>query len=266
MPESTDLADAWLTSLTSFSELVAGLSPAQWNSPSPCPGWSVGDLVAHTVDIEERMAGVPQPDYEPDWDALPHVTESGRRMEPGVDRRRGLDRSVVLDQLSVVSATRSAQVADLDPEATIVSPFGREITLSVMMRMRIFDVWVHEQDIRVALNLPGNLTTVGGQVTQSMIIESLPRTWAKSAAAPEGSVLCVDVIGSDLPRTVWVRAGEEGRGEFLDTRPENIDVTIMGTWPALLAAATGRSSDTRLNVQGDAKLAQALVSNLNMAP
>jgi uncharacterized protein (TIGR03083 family) len=177
-----------------------------------------------------------------------------------------LDRSVVLDQLSVVSATRSAQVADLDPEATILSPFGREITLSVMMRMRVFDLWVHEQDIRVALNLPGNLTTVGGQVTQSMIIESLPRTWARSAAAPAGSVLCLDIIGPDLPRTVWVRAGEEGRGEVLDTRPENIDVTIMGTWPALFAAATGRSSDSRLSAEGDALLAHALVSNLNMAP
>jgi uncharacterized protein (TIGR03083 family) len=266
MSESTVLTDAWLTSLSSFTELAAGLTEDQWRALSPCPGWSVGDLVAHTVDIEERLAGVPQPDYEPDWDALPHVTESGRRMEPGVDRRRGLERTIVLDQLSAIATQRSAQVAELDPDATILSPFGREITLSTMMRMRVFDLFVHEQDIRLALHLPGSLTTVGAQVTQSMIIESLPRTWAKSAAAPEGSVLCVDVIGSDLPRTVWVRAAQEGRGEILDTPPEAIDITVQGTWPTLLAAATGRSSGTHLRVEGDAQLAQALVSNLNIAP
>ena len=266
MPESTDPRHAWLTSIESFAELASTLSQDQWHAPSPCPGWTVGDLVAHSVDIEERMAGVPQPDYEPDWDALPHVTESGRRMEPGVDRRRALSRQAVLDQLSTIVTMRSAQVAELDLQATILSPFGREIVLAAMMRMRVFDLWVHEQDIRLALSMPGNLTSTGAQISQSMIVESLPRTWAKSASAPIGSVLCVDIIGEDLPGTVWVRAGDDGRGEILDSRPELIDVTVSGTWPALLAAATGRPNGTSLSVEGDSELAEVFLANINMAP
>jgi uncharacterized protein (TIGR03083 family) len=266
MPDSMDPRRTWLEAIESFADLANGLTEAQWQSPSPCPGWTVGDLVAHTIDIEERLSGAVIPDHEPDWARLPHVTESGRRMEPGVDRRRGRDRSAVLDELGAVIVTRSAQMAGLDLDATIASPFGREIPMTVMMRMRVFDLWVHEQDIRAAIGEPGNLASSAARATLSMIVDSLPRVWAKVAAAPVGGVLLLEITGGALPGTIHVVVDEEGRGSVHDIAPTDPLVTLRGTWPALLAAATGRPSDQTLDVTGDTVLASAVLAHLNMAP
>ena len=266
MMESTDPRQQWLRAIESFSELAATLTEAQWQAPSPCPGWSVGDIVAHTVDVEERMAGVPQPDYEPDWASLLYVTESGRRMEPGVDRRRGQERSAVLNELSAIILTRSAQMADLAQSTTILSPFGREISVAAMMHMRVFDIWVHEQDIRASKQLPGNLTSDSARLTQQMIIDSLPKSWAKSAKAPSGAVLHVNITGDDLPTSVFVRAEDDGRGELLKSYDGQPDVTVGGTWPQFLAATTGRGSASALDLSGNLALGEALLNHLNIAP
>jgi len=266
MTESTDPRRQWLRAIESFAELAATLTEAQWQAPSPCPGWSVGDLVAHTVDVEEHMAGVPLPDYEPDWASLPHVTDSGRRMEPGVDRRRGIDRSSVLDELSAIVITRSAQMADLDPSATILSPFGREISMAAMMRMRVFDIWVHEQDIRTAIQQPGNLTSDSARLTQQMIVDSLPKAWAKSIAAPVDAVLQVDITGDELPITVFVQSADDGRGELVTTYDGEPEVKIRGSWPVFLAASTGRGPASDLELSGNLALGEVLLTHLNIAP
>lgn len=266
MTDSTDPRRQWLHAIESFANLAATLTEAQWQMPSPCPGWSVGDVVAHTVDIEERMAGVPQPEYEPDWSTLAHVKESGRRMEPGVDRRRGLDRSTVLDELSATVITRSSQMADLDLTATILGPFGRELSMTAMMNMRVFDIWVHEQDIRSATHQPGNLSGDSARQVQRMIFDAMPKAWAKSSSAPSGAVLCIDVTGDDLPARVLVMSADDGRGEFLVDHEGEPAVTLRGTWPEFLAASTGRGPTSALEVTGDLALGASMLSHINIAP
>lgn len=44
----TDLELLELASST-FAERLAAVRPDQWDAPTPCEGWSVGDLVAHVV-------------------------------------------------------------------------------------------------------------------------------------------------------------------------------------------------------------------------
>lgn len=266
MSACTDPRRLWLEAIESFALLATGLTEPQWQAPSPCPGWSVGDLVAHTIDLEERLSGAEIPDHEPDWSALPDVTDSGRRMEPGVDRRRGRERTAVLDELAAVIVTRSAQMADVDLDATISSPFGREIPMAAMMRMRVFDLWVHEQDIRSAIGAPGGLTTPAARATLAMIIDSLPRMWAKVVGAPAGSALCVEITGDDLPGSWTVSVDGEGRGSVHEGVVSEPVVWLRGTWPVLLAAATGRPSAQGLTVEGDAILGAAVLAHLNIAP
>lgn len=35
-----------------FGEVVAAVADHQWDAPSPCEGWSAGDVVAHVVDSQ----------------------------------------------------------------------------------------------------------------------------------------------------------------------------------------------------------------------
>ena len=43
----------------SISELGASITPAEWDIPTDCPGWSVRDNVSHLIGIERRLLGFP---------------------------------------------------------------------------------------------------------------------------------------------------------------------------------------------------------------
>ena len=39
-----------------FSTRLAGVAPDMWSAPTPCPDWTVRDLVAHAIDTHRRVA------------------------------------------------------------------------------------------------------------------------------------------------------------------------------------------------------------------
>jgi len=85
-PDRSQLIDIWQGSLQAIVDLAEGLDDRAWVQLTPCPGWTVGDLVAHTTDIEQMLAGDPRPQHEPEWDSLPHAMgDVGRFTEVGVD-------------------------------------------------------------------------------------------------------------------------------------------------------------------------------------
>ena len=76
------LVDVWLSSLEAVADLAGSLTQAQWQTASPCPGWSAGDVVAHVLALESEFHGDPYPQHQPDWGSLPHAsTPVGRYME-----------------------------------------------------------------------------------------------------------------------------------------------------------------------------------------
>lgn len=271
--DTTGLINAWQASLDAIAQVGSGLTPSQWHLPTPCPGWTVGDLVAHVVDIESRLAGLPTAAHEPDWAKLPHVTSDFSRLtEVGVDARRGLTPQEVLGELGNVTMLRAEQLhagpQELDAQVTGFA--GAPIPLGRLLRMRTFDVWVHEQDIRQAVGLTGGLDSPGAWVTASLLTDALPKIWGKDVRAPIGSVLEVDITGPGVRGTTQVAVGPDGRaGSVSGQRP---DVLLRGTWPAILHRMTGRvSADDLAFVEGvefagDQALIGRLVPALNIAP
>lgn len=273
-PEDFDgLLDAWSASLREIRQIGGGLTPQQWALPTACPGWSVGDVVAHIVDIEANLAGLPRPAHEPDWASLGHVaSDFGRMTEVGVDVRRGRPQQDVLDELDELIDLRGQQLQDVPHDLTAQVPAfgGAPAPLGRVLRMRIFDAWVHEQDIRDAVGEPGGLDAPGAHVTASLMIDSLPRTWAKAVQAPAGAILGMDITGPGVTALVRVGVGEDGRAGFTDAGDPT--VWIRGSWPAVMHLMSGRTSpddlvdgDT-LQVDGDRALIDRLMPALNISP
>lgn len=91
------------------------------------------------------------------------------------------------------------------------APLGAEQTLELALRMRAFDVWVHEQDLRWALGKPGNLDSPGAYVARDILLHTLPRVVAKDAGAPPNSAVVFDIHGPvEFLRTVRVDADGHG--------------------------------------------------------
>ena len=260
----------WHDELLAIADLAAGLDEQQWQTSSPCPGWTVGDLVAHTIDIEQVLAQDPRPDHEPDWSALPHATgDVGRFTEVGVDWRRWRPRAEVVAEMRDTAARRLTQINAVPEGGEVLSPFGRPTSVERLMRVRTLDAWVHEQDIRIAVGRPGGMASPAAYVTLQQFIEGLPKVWAKQTGAPVGAV--VHVVVSDVGRGVeaWAEVGADGTGEACAPR-DDATVHLTLAWSDYLALSAGRVGAEavldRIHLDGDGSLGLRLLNSMTLTP
>ena len=64
-------------------------------------------------------------------------------------------------------------------------------TLGDLLRLRIFDTWCHEQDIREALGRPGNPDSPAAAVFVSQVLDALPMIVVKRVGLEPGKVIMV---------------------------------------------------------------------------
>ena len=57
----------------SLDRLLTGLSEQQWQTPTPLPGWTVHNVVAHIIGTESVLQGLSAPDADIDASTLEHV-------------------------------------------------------------------------------------------------------------------------------------------------------------------------------------------------
>ncbi|MET7439728.1 maleylpyruvate isomerase family mycothiol-dependent enzyme [Streptomyces sp. NPDC004082] len=270
-PSLQSYADAWTHSVDAISELVSSLVEGEWNRRTPCPGWSVRDLVSHVIGLDCEMLGDPRPIHTLPRD-LYHVTnEHQRYMEMQVDVRRHHTAPEMTSELEYTIIRRNRQLRNesRSPDTKVRGPLGTEPTLEEAMRYRAFDVWVHEQDLRTALGQPGNLDSPGAFITRDELLAALPKVVAKDAGAPANSAVVFDVHGPvEFLRTVRVDA--DGRGSIDGTPSLGPAATLTLDWETYVRLACGRVSansvEDRIKVEGDPDLTAAILRNFAVTP
>ncbi|MFE7116997.1 maleylpyruvate isomerase family mycothiol-dependent enzyme [Streptomyces sp. NPDC057654] len=265
--------DAWTHSIEAISELVTPLVESEWNRATECPGWSVRDIVSHVIGIECEMLGDPRPIHTLPRD-LYHVTdEFSRYIEVQVDVRRCHTSPEMTSELEYTLIRRSRQLRNetRDPQTPIRWPLGSstEQTLERALKVRAFDVWVHEQDLRRALGAPGNLDSAGAQLTRDFLLRALPKVVANDAGAPPGSAVVFDVHGPlEFMRTVRVDA--EGKGTIDGSVSLGPTATLVLDWETYLRLACGRvrpeAVSDQLKIEGDRSLAEAILREFAVTP
>ena len=272
-PSLQPYVDAWTESIEAISELVQPLAEGEWNRRTACPGWSVRDVVSHVIGLECELLGDPRPIHTLPRDLYHVVDEAGRYMEIQVDVRRHHTGPEMTSELEYTIIRRSRQLRgekrQPDEEVRSVLPGGAPVTLEQQLRMRAFDVWVHEQDIRRALGKPGNLDSAGAYVARDVLIEALPKVVAKDAGAPADSVVVFDVSGPvEFLRTV--RVDGQGRGHVDGSPSLGPTVGLTLNWETYLRLACGRvrpeAVADQVKVEGDQALAGAVLSHFAVTP
>ena len=271
-PTDPELITIWQQALEDVDAVCATLDDEHWDAPTPCPGWTVGDVVAHIIAIEQVLSGAPGNDHEPNWDLLPHVTSDfGRFTEVGVDARRGRSRDEVLAELRETIAIRRNQLDAVPAGEAVIGPLGNPTTLERMLRMRIFDTWVHEQDIRTATGNGGDWDSAPAVIAFQQMTRSLPVIWSKGAQAPTGGTVRVAVTGPGLEADLFVEVDDEGRGQACAPVAEPT-VAVVVSWPDYMRLSAGRVDinepglRSRIRVTGDPAAAEALLSALTITP
>ncbi|MFJ9345242.1 maleylpyruvate isomerase family mycothiol-dependent enzyme [Streptomyces sp. NPDC101237] len=270
-PTLQPYADAWTHSIEAISELVTPLPEGEWNRRTPCPGWSVRDVVSHVIGLDCEMLGDPRPIHTLPRD-LYHVTnESQRYMEMQVDVRRHHTAPEMTSELeyTVIRRNRQLRNESREPGRTVRGPMSTEITLEESMRSHAFNVWVHEQDLRAALGRPGNLDSPGAQIARDVLLDELPRVVATKADAPRSSAVIFDVHGPvEFLRTI--RIDIQGRGTLETTPALGPAAVFTLDWETYVRLACGRTTPDavadRVKAEGDQELTAAILRNFAVTP
>ena len=260
--------DGWTHSIESINEMVSPLTEGEWNRPTDCPYWSVRDIVSHIIGFECELLGDPRPIHSLPSD-LRHITsENARYTEVPVDIRRHHTAPEMTSELEYTIIRRSRQLRNesREPDADVRAIGGGETTLEVQLSQRVFDVWTHEQDLRRALDKPGNLASPAAVLARDHMLAKLPKVVAHDAGAKPGSAVVFDVHGPlEFMRTVRVNA--DGRGSIDSAVSLGPAVTFVVDWETFVRLLAGRVKPTAvrdelLKVEGDQGLADAILSHI----
>jgi uncharacterized protein (TIGR03083 family) len=259
-------AAAFEQTVRSTIALAETFDAAQWDLPTDCPGWTVRDQVAHIVGVERMLLGDPVPEHALP-EELPHVrTDFARVLEVAVDARRGRPGAEVIAELRETLERRVTALSAIDPAQQLMAPDGRMGPYSRLMMFRAFDCWTHEQDIRRAVERPGNLDAPAADRARRILTTGLPFVVAKRAGAGPGHSATFTITGPPSFRTCVV-VGADGRGSLAEPAADPT-VTLAMSWEDYLRLATGRcrATDVEISVTGDHELACRILGNMAVTP
>ena len=259
----TQLLAEEFEAITSFGQT---LQDGDWDAPTCLPGWTVRDNLSHMIGTESMLLQRTAPERQ-DEDGT-HVRNAiGAANEQWVEAMRGCSGPEMLERLDEVTsarleALRSMTQADFD--APSWTPAGPNETYGRFMRIRHFDCFMHEHDMRGALGRPDRDDPAHVRSALDEVSTGLGFIVGKRAQFPTGASVRINLSGS-APRTFLVQVAERAAlVDALDGEP-----TVQVELPAMLflrltggrEAATPHLGDDVV-VQGDPELSQRLIDNL----
>lgn len=264
--DKSEVLGALFACWESIDRLLTEVPDVEWTNPTPLPGWCTRDVVAHLIGTESMLSGIVTPEADVDVSGLAHVHNAvGALNECWVRHFDGATAPAVLERFRGVTAGRRETLTAMsDDEWTTVTttPAGPD-TYGRFMRIRIFDCWMHEQDIREAVARPSSdaeLETSASGLALDEMAASLGFVVGKLGKAPDGSRVAIELTGP-LARTFRVEVG--GRATVVDAfagDPTTIIRLDGRQFTRMCGGRPGAAAD--VEVDGDAELGRRIVDNL----
>lgn len=259
---TAQLSEEW----DSLIALGDELDDPGWERGTPCPGWTVAAQYAHMIGTESMLLGRPNPEVDPGKPE--HVrNDIGGFNEVWVAALAGRARKEVLADFAEVTAQRRAALAamaEADFAAESWTPVGKA-DYRRFMQIRVFDCWVHEQDIRDAIGTPGHESGPVAEQSVDEIVRALGFVLGKKVGLAAGQSVAFDLTG---PVTRRIGVGViDGRAKVVDALPAGTTGVILALSSSdFTRLACGRVDPAtvlgRVEISGDRELGNRVVSNL----
>ena len=267
MSELLELVETWKSACADFVALARTIPDDQAHLPTDLAGWDVADNVAHTAHLEAVLAGAPEETGEVEADE--HVKNlTGHYTEQGVQARRGRSLAQLCDEIEAAVAERYADLRANPPEDGSAppprTPGGVPWNTQTLLSNRPLDVWMHEQDIRRALDRPGGFDSPAAAHTMRVFRGALPMVLGKRVDSAPGTSVVIEIPLADMAFGAIV--GDDGRAA--PGIPEEPTTTITLTPEAYIILAGGRRTPDKVEatIAGDAGLARSVLANLAVTP
>ncbi|MCW2761638.1 MAG: maleylpyruvate isomerase family mycothiol-dependent enzyme [Marmoricola sp.] len=263
-----ELVELWHRACTDFVALVREIPPEQWELPTDLEGWTVKDNVAHTAHLEAVLAGTPEETLH--VDEAPHLKGMlNYYTEQGVLARRDRGMESLADEIEQAVATRYAALQQQPPTDGSAAPPKTPGDISwnnqTLLSNRPLDVWMHEQDVRRAIDRPGGFDSPVAEHVLRVFGRALPMVVGKRVAPPPGTAVRLAVPDAGLCWTVAV--GEDGRAAPVgDEASATTTVTLSPEDFVVLAGGRRAPEATRPVIEGDQEIGRHLLHSLAVTP
>jgi uncharacterized protein (TIGR03084 family) len=236
--------------------LVGRLAESDWRRPTPAPGWTIADQIAHlawTDDIA-TLAATDPPAFQAALAELADGTAS-------VDSIAADAAARLPDELLAWWRDRRARLAAAllaVPPGGRIPWFGPPMAAASMATARLMETWAHGQDVADAL---GVFRTPTGRLRHVAHIGVRARDFAFRANGlePPAEEFAVELTGPDDARWIWgpVDAAQRVSGPALDfcllvtqrRHRDDLALTAHGPdaerWLAIAQAFAGPPGDGR---------------------
>jgi uncharacterized protein (TIGR03083 family) len=266
--DKSDVLSSLFGTWDSLDRLLTGLSEQQWQTPTPLPGWCVHDVVAHIIGTESVLQGLSAPDADIDTSTLEHVRNdvgiANERWVRHLSAESGAELQERFRSITVDRRKRLTEMSVDDWNAPTLTPVGPE-SYGRFMRVRLFDCWMHQQDIRDGVGRPSSdaeLSSPAAQLALDEIAATMGYVVGKLGKAPDRSRVAIELTG---PLTRTIRVAVDGRARVVDDFG-GVDPTSTIRLDGLLFTrlAGGRTDDAAgIELRGDEAVGARIVERLN---
>ena len=250
----------------SLDYLGSSLTPREWHSKASLPGWVVFDVYAHIIGTESLLEGYALPHTPLDVESFGHVhNEIGVFNETWIEALSSLGPDAMLDRFRRVTKSRLRSLeamTDEEFEAETATPIG-PAPYWRFMQIRLFDCWMHEQDIREGLGRPGHESGPCARAAIDEAVRALGYIVGKKAGLPRGTTVTVNLTGP-VRRTIHVVVGD--RAEVVPSLDGPPTATISLSSSLFMRLIGGRADQLSsrlgtIDFDGDLALAVKVATN-----
>ena len=268
--DTNEVLTALFASWDAIEAVLAALPDDAWQTPTSLPGWTVHDVVSHILGTELMLSGEPNPEPAVDVSAREYGhTDIGALNERWVEQLRPESPAAMLAKFREVTTRRKAALSTMPLEewnTVTFTPAGPD-SYGRFMRVRVFDCWMHENDIRDAVGRWGGDEELAGpdvRLALDEMVTSMGFVVGKKGKAPEGSRVLLRLTG---PVSREIRVAVDGRAalveDFAGAEP-TVAITVDGLQFTRLAGGrpliVGRASE--IEYGGDVEAGKRIVENL----
>ena len=261
------LEEVW----SSIDDARRELDEAEWKRETECPGWTVQDNLVHLAALEWLHPRRPAADHD-----------AARRPAPREEHVGKINERVRRLAALVVGCRRARRVPRGHPRRVSPSSARSTTTASAPTRgrrwarapcatcspFRIFDSWVHEQDMRRAVGRPGDLDSPAAahrhrewsgvdavrRREEGRGLPTVPRSCSRSRARSRAT-----------SSSAWSTAA----AALLDAAPDDPTVALAHGTETFARLACGRIDPAaavaagEVTIDGDAELGRRVVDQMN---
>jgi uncharacterized protein (TIGR03084 family) len=224
--------------------IVEALSPAEWLTDTPSPGWAIRDQISHLWFFDERaVLALTAPEaFAADMAWLLAHGGTDASIEPG----RSIEPDVLLEHWRTDRHKLIDAALDVDP-STRVPWYGPAMAARSFITARLMETWAHGQDVADALGIERRPTARLRHVAH-IGVRARPFSYAVHHMTMPVDEVAVHLTGPDGEQWSWGDRADDS----IDSGP--VDNVVSGSALDFCLVVTQRRhlSDTRLSAVGPA--------------